>query len=361
MMMREENLKKIFDLFCIPGEFKDFSLISGGNINSTYRVQFRQPEGDRACLLQKINTAVFPQPEALMENVDLVTRHLRERGEQTLDFYRTREGKTWARVDGEYWRMCAFIPSVTYDKITDRALGVCTGEAFGRFQAKLADLDSGLLTETIPDFHNTCRRFRQLEEAIAADPVGNAALVQPEIEFLRSVREKACSLTRLQEQGGLPLRVTHNDAKIGNVLFCPDGSLVVIDLDTVMPGLAAHDFGDAIRSGANTVAEDCPEYENARVNLEVFSSFAEGYLKETAAALTEPELDTLALGSLCLTAEQAARFLTDYILGSPYYKIDYPEHNLVRTRCQIALAKDLLKHMEQLEQIVRDCVKKARN
>ena len=348
-----KKLLEICSLFDIPGAVRDISLLSGGIINSTYRV--RSDAGD--CLLQKINTAVFPRPEALMENIIRVTAHLRGQGERTLQFYPTREGQFWACVEGEYWRMCNFIPSQTYDKITREDLGVATGRAFGRFQAKLAGLDSRSLHETIPDFHNTRWRFQQLEDAIAADPVGLAAQVQPEIDFLRSVRDRACTLTDLQQAGKLPLRVTHNDAKIGNVLFCPDGSLVVIDLDTVMPGLAAHDFGDAIRSGANTVAEDSPDWQQARVNMEVFRSFAQGFLAETADTLTPLELDTLALGALTLTAEQAARFLADYILGSPYYRTDYPEHNLVRTRCQITLVRDLLKRQPELEQILRDCVK----
>ena len=346
------QLQEICGFFDIPAQ--DISLLSGGIINSTYRV--KSVSGDY--LLQKINTAVFPQPEALMENILRVTEHLRSRGEKTLHFIPTRAGRFWACVEGEYWRMCDFIPSKTYDKITREDLGVATGRAFGRFQAALSALDSRLLHETIPDFHNTRRRFQQLEEAIAADPAGLAAQVQPEIDFLRSVSDRACTLTDLQQAGKLPLRVTHNDAKIGNVLFCPYGSLVVIDLDTVMPGLAAHDFGDAIRSGANTVAEDCPDWQQAHVNMEVFRSFARGFLAETADTLTPLELDTLALGSLALTCEQAARFLADYILGSPYYQIAYPEHNLVRTRCQIALAKDLLVHMEELEAIVRSCATK---
>ena len=348
------KLLEICSLFDIPGTVQDVAPLSGGIINSTYRV--RGQAGDY--LLQKINTAVFPRPEALMENVERVTAHLRRLGEQTLHFYPTREGRLWACVEGEYWRLCDFLPSRTYDKITEEALGVATGRAFGRFQAKLATLDSSSLHETIPDFHNTRRRFQQLEDAVAADPVGLVKQVQPEIDFLRAVRDRACTLTDLQQAGRLPLRVTHNDAKIGNVLFRPDGSLVVIDLDTVMPGLAAHDFGDAIRSGANTVAEDCPEADKARVNMEVFRSFAAGFLAETADTLTEQELDTLALGSLALTAEQAARFLADYILGSPYYKIEYPTHNLVRTRCQIALAKDLLAHMQELADSVRRCAGK---
>ena len=169
-------------------------------------------------------------------------------------------------------------------------------------------------------------------------------------------------LQRLLEQGELPLRVTHNDTKINNVLFSPEdaSALVVIDLDTVMPGLVGHDFGDAIRFAANFVEEDCPDYAKAGVDLDVFRAFAEGFLSQTASTLTEAEIDTLALSCFVLTTELAVRFLDDYLRGDPYFKINYPEHNLVRTRCQIALAQDMLRKLPQMEAIVRECVAAAR-
>ena len=196
---------------------------------------------------------------------------------------------------------------------------------------------------------------------MAADPVGRLAEVREELDYLQSVKEAACKLTDMQQQGLLPLRVTHNDTKINNVLFHPEdhSAMVVVDLDTVMPGLVGHDFGDAIRFAANRVAEDCPEAEKAGVDLEIFRAFAEGFLEKTAGTLTENEIETLALSCLTLTVELATRFLADYILGDPYFKIFSPDHNLVRTRCQIALAKDMQKNLPQMEQIVRDCVAAA--
>lgn len=182
------------------------------------------------------------------------------------------------------------------------------------------------------------------------------AEVQEEYKWLLSVRGKACQLTELYEEGELPLRVTHNDTKINNVLFNQetDEALVVIDLDTVMPGLVGHDFGDAIRFAANYVAEDCPEAERAGLNMDVFRAFAQGFLRHTASALTEREIDTLALSCFSLTCELAVRFLDDYILGDPYFKTDYPKHNLVRTRCQVALARDMLQKMDEMKRIVRE-------
>ena len=176
------------------------------------------------------------------------------------------------------------------------------------------------------------------------------------------MQEKACRLTDLYEAGQLPLRVTHNDTKINNVLFQPNGNqaIVVIDLDTVMPGLVGHDFGDAIRFAANFVEEDSPETEKAGVDMEVFRAFTQGFLKHTAATLTQQEVDTLALSCFALTCELATRFLDDYILGSPYFKIQYPEHNLVRARCQIALAKDMLQKLDEMDAVVHQCMEQYR-
>ena len=187
---------------------------------------------------------------------------------------------------------------------------------------------------------------------------GRAAEVQEEIAFLLSVQDQACTLTDLYRQGKLPLRVTHNDTKINNVLFHPvdNSALVVIDLDTVMPGLMGHDFGDAIRFAANFVEEDCPEAEKAGVDMEVFQGFAEGFLSRTAKTMTDMEIQTLALSCFVLTAELATRFLADYLDGDLYFKTSYPKHNLVRSRCQIALARDMLRKMPQMEEMVRKCI-----
>ena len=237
------------------------------------------------------------------------------------------------------------------------------GRAFGVFQTDLSDFDSKELFETIPHFHNTTKRFENLAATVAADPCGKVAEVQEELDYLFSVKEMACRLTALWENGKLPLRVTHNDTKINNVLFDEKGdtALVVVDLDTVMPGLVGHDFGDAIRFAANYTEEDSPELEQVGVNMDIFRAFTEGFLEKTARALTQTELDTLALSSFVLTVELAVRFLDDYIQGSPYFKTDYPEHNLVRTRNQIALAKDMQKKMPEMEKIVKECVDAVRS
>ena len=202
-----------------------------------------------------------------------------------------------------------------------------------------------------------------MEADIAADPYGLVKDVQEEIDYILSVKEKACTLVDMLQKGELPLRVTHNDTKINNVLFEKGGTkaLVVIDLDTVMPGLVAYDFGDAIRFAANFVDEDSKDYEHAGVNMEMYRAFAKGFLKRTARVLTENEVATLALGCFAITVEQVTRFLDDYIMGSTYFKTNYPEHNLVRTRCQAALAKDMEKKLPDMEEIVRHYVDKYKN
>lgn len=361
-----QKLAQVSKQFCIEGTFVGYETINVGNVNKTYEVRFILPDGSpKSFLVQNVNTYAFRHPIELMDNIDKVTEHIRSKkpGQVALHFHHTADRKTYI-IDGDnFWRMTNFIPSVTYGSVIDREICRNAGRAFGEFQMQLSDFDIAQLFETIPGFHNTKQRYDQLQAAVEANPVGRVDQVRNELEYLMQVKDMACKLTNMQEQGELPLRVTHNDTKINNVLFSPadNSAMVVIDLDTVMPGLVGHDFGDAIRFLANKVAEDAAEYDKAGVDLEVFRTFAEGFLEKTANTLTENEINTLALSCFVLTVELATRFLTDYILGDPYFHTAYPEHNLVRTRCQIALARDMQKHMEDMEQIVRECVAKAKN
>lgn len=357
----DEKLAKVCEGFCIKGTYIGHELIQVGNVNKTYRVKVLLPEGnEKSFLVQNLNTYVFKNPVKVMDNIDKVTEHIRAKrpGQLALHFHHTKDRKTYIADGKDFWRMSNFIPSVTHNVVKNLDIIRNAGRAFGEFQMELSDFDSTMLFETIPDFHNTAKRFDALAATVAADPCGKVAEVQEELDYLFSVREQASRLTYLSQEGKLPLRVTHNDTKINNVLFDKDSgnALVVVDLDTVMPGLVGHDFGDAIRFAANFVEEDCPDADKAGVNMDVFRAFAEGFLEKTAKTLTETEIETLAWSSFVLTVELAVRFLDDYIQGSPYFKINYPEHNLVRTKCQIALAKDMQKKMPQMEQIVRDCI-----
>ncbi len=364
-MDMNEKLEQVCRLFRIEGTYLGYETIQVGNVNKTYECKFLLPEGTaKSFLVQNVNTYAFRQPVELMENIDKVTEHIRAKkpGQVALHFHHTADRKTYVADGKNFWRMTNYIPSVTYDSAPNLELIRNAGKAFGEFQMQLADFSPDALFETIPNFHNTRSRYEKLLASVQADPVGRVAEVRQELDWLMAVQDKACTLTDMLNQGKLPLRVTHNDTKINNVLFRKDGTepLVVIDLDTVMPGLVGHDFGDAIRFAANYVREDSREYDKAGVNLEVFRAFAEGFLGMTAGTLTENEIDTLALSCFVLTVELATRFLADYIDGDLYFKTFSADHNLVRTRCQIALAKDMLVKLPQMEEIVRACVAAVR-
>ena len=363
IMMIDHKLEQVCREFCIEGTYIGHELIQVGNVNKTYQVKFLLPNGTAKCfLVQNVNTYVFKNPVQVMENIDKVTEHIRAKrpGQIALHFHHTADRKTYLEDGENFWRMTNFIPSVTFGAVKDLHVVRNAGKAFGEFQGQLSDFDSNQLFETIPGFHNTRSRYENLKRTVAADPCGKVAEVREELDYLFSVQDLACTLTDMCDRGELPLRVTHNDTKINNVLFDKDTgeALVVIDLDTVMPGLVGHDFGDAIRFAANFVEEDCPDAEKAGINMDVFAAFAEGFLSVTADALTKNEIDTLALSAFVLTVELAVRFLDDYIQGSPYFKINYPEHNLVRTRCQIALARDIHSNLDRMNACVQACAEK---
>ena len=359
------KLLEVARAFRIEYDYLGYETIQMGNVNRTYKVNFRLPDGNpKSFLVQNVNTYAFRNPIGLMDNIDKVTEHIRAKkpGQLALHFHHTADRKTYL-VDGEnFWRMTNYVPSVTFNTVTDLDVVRNAGKAFGEFQMDLADFDISELTETIPGFHNTRKRYEDFLRSVQEDKAGRASQVREEIDYLVSVQDQACCLTDLYNAGKLPLRVTHNDTKINNVLFSPEAheAMIVIDLDTVMPGLIGHDFGDAIRFAANFAEEDCPDPEKAGVNLEVFRSFAQGFLSKTAKTMTDTEVKTLAMSCFVLTAELATRFLADYLDGDKYFNIKSPDHNLVRTRCQIALAKDMLSHMEEMEQIVQDCVNQWR-
>jgi len=364
-MNLHDKLLEVSRLFRIEYDYLGYDTIQMGNVNRTYKVNFMLPEGKtKSFLVQNVNTYAFRNPVGLMDNIDKVTEHIRAKkpGQLALHFHHTADRKTYVADGKNFWRMTNYVPSVTFNAVTDLDIVRNAGKAFGEFQMELHDFDISELIETIPGFHNTRQRYENFIQAVQENKAGRAAEVQEEIDFLLSVQDKACRLTDLYMEGKLPLRVTHNDTKINNVLFHPETNeaMIVIDLDTVMPGLMGHDFGDAIRFAANFVEEDCRDCEKVGVNLEVFRSFAEGFLSMTANTMTKTEADTLALSCFVLAAELATRFLADYLDGDLYFNIKCPDHNLVRARCQIALAKDMLKHMEEMEKIVRDCIAAAK-
>ena len=364
-MNLHDKLLEISRLFRIEYEYLGYETIQMGNVNRTYKVNFRLPDGsDKSFLVQNVNTYAFRNPVGLMDNIDKVTDFIRAKkpGKLALHFHHTSDRKTYVADGDNFWRMTNYVPSVTYNTVEDLQIVRAAGKAFGEFQMDLSDFDITQLIETIPDFHNTRQRYANFRKAVEENKAGRAAQVQEEIDFLLSVEDLACKLTDLYNAGKLPLRVTHNDTKINNVLFHPETSeaMIVIDLDTVMPGLIGHDFGDAIRFAANYTEEDSRELDKVGINMDIFRAFAEGFLSMTAKTMTETEVETLALSCFVLTAELATRFLADYLDGDLYFKTVSADHNLVRTRCQIALAKDMLKKMDKMEAVVRECVAAAK-
>lgn len=358
--------------FRIPGPFFSYEELKMGNINNTYKVNYVTDDGSglaklKPFLFQKVNTYAFKNPVQLMENIDKVTEFVRRKRPDALNlhFHHTEDNgvrKTYLMDGDEFWRIMNYVPSVTFMSCSDPKIIRNAGVAFGDFQTVLSDFDPSQLYYTIPDFHDTRKRYGNLKKSIAANAAGRADTVRDEIDYLLSVEDKACTLTDLHYRGELPLRVTHNDTKINNVLFDErtHEPLIVIDLDTVMPGLVGSDFGDAIRFAANFTEEDSAEYGKVGVDLNIFYAFTDGFLSQTAKALTETEIDTLGLSCFALACELATRFLSDYLDGDNYFKINYPEHNLVRVRNQISLAKDMEDKMNAMDSIVHGCVKKYR-
>lgn len=364
------TLQKIGEAFRLQDPFFSYEEVCQGNVNVTYKVNYIRDDGAgmariKPYLFQKVNTYAFKNPIELMNNIDKVTEYIHEqRPNQTcLHFHHTADRKTYLfDEDGNFWRVCNFVPSVTYDTCDDTNVIRNAGEAFGDFQTILSDFKAEELYYTIPDFHNTRKRYETLIADAEADICGRVGEVKEELEWLLSVQDKACKLTDMYNANELPLRVTHNDTKINNVLFHEETgeALVVIDLDTVMPGLVGHDFGDAIRFAANFTEEDAEDTSKTGLNLNIFWTFAEGFLNKTATTLAEAEVDTLALSCFAITCELATRFLDDYINGDKYFKIKKEGHNLIRTRCQIVLAKDILNKLDAMDAMVKACVRKYR-
>ena len=358
------KLEEVGTQFLLKGQLDSFGLITRGNINTTYWVNYKDP--DKHYIFQKVNTYVFREPRQIMRNIDCVTEHIRSKNKNTdkcsLHFYHTADRDNfWFDSEGEFWRVYNFVTgSVTYQISSDPLVLYMAGRAFGEFQTQLSDFDASLLFETIPDFHNTKKRLEKFFEDVECDECGRVNEVRTEIEYIASCREKASRLTNMLEAGELPLRVTHNDTKINNVLFdeVTKEPLVVVDLDTVMPGLAAHDFGDAVRFAANTAEEDEPDTSKVSLDLDLYRAFAEGFVEATAGELNKAEIESLAHGAFTITVELALRFLDDYITGDKYFKTKYEGHNLVRCRCQLALARDMEKKFDEMNKIVLETAQK---
>ncbi len=325
-----------------------------GHINSTFKIT---TDTAHEYVLQRINTYVFKDPVGLMNNAGAITDFIRQRvGDPrlALHFLTTHKGDFYHEDEsGDFWRMYDFVGGFCLDAPESDEDFYQSALAFGRFQQLLSDFPAETLVETIPEFHNTIDRYRQFRESVAANPEGRLASARAEVDFVLAREELGSTLQKMRENKTLPLRVTHNDTKLNNVLLDKKTrkSLCVLDLDTVMPGLSAHDFGDSIRFGAATAAEDEPDVSKMELDLHLFEVYTRGFL-EAATSLTEKEIEVLPLGAYIMTLEVGCRFLKDYLDGDKYFKVAYPEHNLVRARTQLKLVADMETKMDEMNAIV---------
>ena len=356
-----KSLTEIAECFAIEGAIAEIKPLGNGLINDTYKVTTEGCNPDY--VLQRVNHNVFKDVELMQNNIEAVTRHIRGKleaaGETDIDrkvlkFIPVKgSSKTYIYDEPEdkYWRVSVFIPDAVTEETVNAEYSYFCGKAFGNFEAMLADIPD-TLGETIPDFHNMELRSRQLKEAVANDTAGrvNDPEVQAILKDLAEYDEEMCKAERMYREGVLPKRICHCDTKVNNMMFDKEGNvLCVIDLDTTMPSFVFSDFGDFLRNAANTVAEDSPEIEKVAFRMDIFKAFAKGYIESASCFLTPVEKENLPYAALLFPYMQAVRFFADYINGDTYYKIQYPEHNLVRTRNQVALFHSALKCVPEMK------------
>jgi hypothetical protein len=361
----QPDLVAIAGHFQFEGRFVDsFPHPAGGHINDTYVVCYQAGDVTRQYILQRINHQVFNHPEQVMQNIEAVTAHLRQKiaayggdpARETLNLIAATQGGTLHQApDGNYWRAYLNIENArTYNVAESLDQVYQAARAFGNFMSLLSDFPADQLHETIPNFHHTPKRFEALKEAVERDVVGRAGAVAAEIDFAMQRADKVAVLIDLLERGELPARITHNDTKLNNVMIddLTGEGVCVIDLDTVMPGLSLYDFGDAIRAGANPAAEDEQDLSKVVFDLPVFDRYTQGYLSATRGSLTPTELDYLPFSAILMTYECGIRFLADHLQGDTYFKIHREGQNLDRCRTQFKLVADMEEAYEQMVAIV---------
>ena len=359
-------MKEIFDIakkFNLPAEPVAMQECKIGHINFTY---FIDCENGEKFVLQNINTNIFKDTDILMNNIVGVTSHIRKKLEAegkdplrgTLKFYCSEDGLYYYKDEnGRYWRLYKYVDNVDCFQIADSTdLLERVGRAFGHFQMQLADYDAGTLRETIPNFHNTPDRLRIFKEAVKADVCSRASEVEAEIAFVLEREEFASTLERARNEGKLPIKVTHNDTKLNNILFdIKTGKpICVIDLDTIMPGYSVNDFGDSIRFGATTAAEDEADLSKVNFDISLYELYVKGFIEGAGSGLSSSELELLPIGAIMMTYECGTRFLTDYLQGDTYFRTSRPGHNLDRARNQFKLVSDMEKNLEEMKRIVNN-------
>ncbi len=364
-----ETVRGISHEFAIAGDFVKGHEIDSGHINTTYVAVYEGPKGKQSrYVLQRINENVFKDPLAVMHNVEVVTRHInwkvlrvkKDLGGQTLNLYPARGGKFFAVGDhGGVWRCYNYIENCeTYDVVENSRQAYQAAKAFGSFLDLVCDLDHGEVSETIPDFHNTPKRYAKLMDVVKADPVGRLASVQAEVDFIIARKGVCDHLVNLANEGKLPVRVVHNDTKLNNVMMDSetDEAVCVIDLDTVMPGLSLYDFGDLVRTATSPAEEDEVDLSKVEMRMPMFEALVEGYL-DGCSCLTDLEIENLVTGGKLMTLEVGIRFLTDYLEGDVYFKVDRENHNLDRARTQLKLVECIEEQEPAMQKFVQRVAK----
>jgi hypothetical protein len=360
-----QDIMEIGKHFLFEGDFTSGMAYGNGHINDTYKLELMGNNcSTNKYILQRINHHVFKDPPKLMKNIELVTKHLREKiieqggdpDRETLTLIPTVEGSSYYQTtDGEYWRAYIYIENAqTYEIVENPDHAHAAAQAFGKFQEQLSDFPHDKLTETIPDFHHTGKRFHNFMIALEEDVANRAAFSKSEIDFVQQRADYANKLVDLIDRGEIPERITHNDTKFNNVMIDQnDGAgICVIDLDTVMPGLVLYDFGDSIRSMANPAHESEKDLSKVQFDMEVFARYTEGYLKAAGSFLTQKEIDQLPFSAIQMTFECGMRFLTDHLQGDNYYKTHYKNQNLDRCRTQFKLVSDMESFYDDMVRIV---------
>ncbi|UCE94757.1 MAG: aminoglycoside phosphotransferase family protein [Flavobacteriaceae bacterium] len=358
-------LTEIIEKFKLKGEIVSVNPYGNGHINDTYLVELQRKNGTLSrVILQRINQHVFKDPVGLMQNIEVVTsfmhRKILESGgdpsRESLTLVPTIFGTNFVLSEkGEYWRAYHYIQDThSFDTVQNYEQVYEAGKSIGKFQALLIDCPPELLRDTIPFFHHTVKRFKNLAKAVEIDKVNLAATVEKEINFVVSRSDQVGRLLSLVEEGLLPLRITHNDTKFNNILFdVHEGyGVCVIDLDTVMPGVSLYDFGDSIRSIANPAAEDEQDLSKVCFDIKAFEHYTEGFLGAAGSFLTEVEIDLLPFSAILMTLECGMRFLTDYLEGDVYFKVSRSNHNLDRCRTQFKLVQDMEEKYSSMKKIV---------
>lgn len=360
------TIDEILNAYGIGGKMTSWSMIHSGHINRTYVIEL---EGGEKRLLQMINVTVFKKPVELMDNAMRVTDHLRKKiaeeggdpTRETLSVYFTIDEKNcFFDSDGECWRFYNYVDNAfSYDSIENDEIFYRAGAAFGKFQSQLADFPGETLFDTIPFFHDTYKRFLNLKASAEKNASGRKENVLPELEFAFAREDDTKVIVDLIAKGEIPVRVTHNDTKLNNIMFDKDTNeaVCIVDLDTVMPGSALYDFGDAIRFGASTAAEDEKDLSKVSMDIHLYEKYVQGYLSTAGKSLNEKEIEYLPFSAKLLTLECGMRFLADYIDGDVYFGTKYPEHNLDRCRTQFKLVADMESKMDEMMRVTQEAYK----